>query len=162
MWSDSDDATLVACVLRAISGGDSREKGFKEAGIHLARSTAACSQRWEAIKENYAEQIHGAEEVAIGSPAIGDPPKSAEPTKSENGYVPFMQESVLNQVRAQRIPVSIFMTNGFRIDGTIVGFDKFSVAIVGKNKQQQLLYKQAISTIIPSKSVPLAKSKWKK
>ncbi|OON99467.1 MAG: RNA chaperone Hfq [Epulopiscium sp. Nele67-Bin004] len=70
-------------------------------------------------------------------------------TKSTN-----LQDLVLNQLRKEKIFTTIFLTNGFQIKGVIKGFDNFIVLIESEGKQQ-MLYKHAISTVCPSKSVSL-------
>ena len=60
------------------------------------------------------------------------------------------QDLILNQVRKDSMPVTIFLTSGFQIRGVIKGFDNYVVVIESENKQQ-MVYKHAISTIIPLK-----------
>ena len=60
------------------------------------------------------------------------------------------QDLILNQVRKENMPVTVFLTSGFQIRGTIKGFDNYVVVIESENKQQ-MVYKHAISTIIPLK-----------
>jgi host factor-I protein len=60
------------------------------------------------------------------------------------------QDLILNQVRKDNMPVTIFLTSGFQIRGVIKGFDNYVVVIESDNKQQ-MVYKHAISTIIPLK-----------
>jgi host factor-I protein len=62
-----------------------------------------------------------------------------------------IQEPFLNALRKERIPVSIFMKNGIKLQGTIVGFDQYIVML--KNVSTQLVYKHAISTVVPSRNV---------
>jgi host factor-I protein len=64
-----------------------------------------------------------------------------------------IQEPFLNALRKERIPVSIFMKNGIKLQGTIVGFDQYIVML--KNVTTQLVYKHAISTVVPSRNVRL-------
>lgn len=61
-----------------------------------------------------------------------------------------LQDAFLNQVRKDRIPVTIYLVNGFQIKGLVKGFDNFTV-IVEMDQKQQLIYKHAISTVSPSK-----------
>jgi host factor-I protein len=63
-----------------------------------------------------------------------------------------LQDVFLNQVRKERIPVTLFLTNGFQLKGTVRGFDNFTV-VVETDGRQQLVYKHAISTISPLKTV---------
>jgi host factor-I protein len=66
---------------------------------------------------------------------------------------PFnLQDIFLNQVRKDNILVTIFLTNGFQFKGAVKGFDNFTV-ILEIDGKQNLVYKHAISTIIPSKTV---------
>lgn len=62
-----------------------------------------------------------------------------------------MQDSYLKALRDQNVPVSIFLVNGTRLLGQIESFDQF--AIVLKNTSSQLVYKHAISTIVPAHNV---------
>ncbi len=62
-----------------------------------------------------------------------------------------LQDIYLNQLRKEKIPVLIFLTNGVRLKGVIKGFDNFVVLL--KEANEQLIYKHAISTIVPEKSV---------
>jgi len=62
-----------------------------------------------------------------------------------------LQDIFLNQMRKEKIPVTMYLVNGARLTGTIKGFDNF--VILMKQDNQQLVYKHAISTIIPDKPV---------
>jgi host factor-I protein len=64
-----------------------------------------------------------------------------------------LQDIFLNQMRKEKIPVTMYLVNGARLTGTIKGFDNF--VILMKQENQQLVYKHAISTIIPEKAVEL-------
>lgn len=64
-----------------------------------------------------------------------------------------LQDNYLNHLRKEKIPVVVYLTNGVRLKGTIRGFDNF--VIVLKETSQQLIYKHAVSTIIPEKDVDL-------
>lgn len=64
-----------------------------------------------------------------------------------------LQDNYLNHLRKEKIPVVVYLTNGVRLKGTIKAFDNF--VIVLKEVSQQLIYKHAISTIIPEKDVDL-------
>jgi len=60
------------------------------------------------------------------------------------------QDLILNQVRKDSMPVTVFLTSGFQIRGVIKGFDNYVIVIESESKQQ-MIYKHAISTIIPLK-----------
>jgi len=59
-----------------------------------------------------------------------------------------LQDGFLNDLRKNKTNVSVFMVNGIKLDGFIVSFDQFSIMLGGK--VEQLIYKQKISTIVPS------------
>ena len=63
-----------------------------------------------------------------------------------------LQDLVLNQVRKDNMPVTIFLTSGFQIRGVIKGFDSY-VIIIEADGKQQMVYKHAVSTVIPLKFV---------
>ncbi|MCX7714607.1 MAG: RNA chaperone Hfq [Clostridia bacterium] len=63
-----------------------------------------------------------------------------------------LQDAFLNIVRQDKIPVTIFLMNGFQFKGIVKAFDGFTV-LIDVESRQQLLYKHAISTIIPSKNI---------
>ena len=63
-----------------------------------------------------------------------------------------LQDVFLNQVRKDKTAITIFLLSGFQIKGIVTGFDNFTVVIDSEGKQQ-LIYKHAISTIIPSRPV---------
>ena len=65
-----------------------------------------------------------------------------------------IQDVFLNQLRKNHIAVTVFLTNGFQLRGTIKGFDNFTVLIETEGKQQ-LVFKHAISTFAPTKNVDL-------
>lgn len=63
-----------------------------------------------------------------------------------------LQDSFLNQVRKDNIPVTIYLINGFQLKGHVKGFDNFTV-ILDSDGKQQLVYKHAVSTISPFRPV---------
>ena len=65
-----------------------------------------------------------------------------------------LQEIFLTQVRRDRRPVTMFLMNGFQMRGVITGFDSF-VVILESDGKQQMLYKHAISTIVPIAAIDL-------
>lgn len=58
----------------------------------------------------------------------------------------------LNQVRKEHTPINIFLVNGFQLKGVVKGFDNYTIILDSEGKQQ-LVYKHAISTLIPQKPV---------
>jgi host factor-I protein len=65
-----------------------------------------------------------------------------------------LQEPFLNILRKERIPVSIYLVNGIKLQGQIESFDQFVVLL--KNSVSQMIYKHAISTVVPSRNVRIA------
>jgi len=68
-----------------------------------------------------------------------------------------LQDAILSEVRRDRIPVTLFLMNGFQLRGVITGFDSFVVVLVTDGKQQ-MIYKHAISTLAPVKPLKAAQS----
>ena len=64
-----------------------------------------------------------------------------------------LQDPFLNALRKERVPVSIFLVNGIKLQGQIESFDQFVVLL--KNSVSQMVYKHAISTIMPGQPVNL-------
>ncbi|MFZ5814203.1 MAG: RNA chaperone Hfq [Bacillota bacterium] len=65
-----------------------------------------------------------------------------------------LQDTFLNVLRKENIPVTIYLVNGYQLRGLIKGFDNFTVVLEFEGKQQ-LVYKSALSTITPMRNVPL-------
>ena len=59
-----------------------------------------------------------------------------------------LQDAILKEVRREKVPVTLFLVNGFQLRGVIVGYDNFVVVLVTDGKQQ-MIYKHAISTLVP-------------
>lgn len=66
-----------------------------------------------------------------------------------SGQQIILQDYFLNQIRKENIPVTIYLTNGFQIKGTVQGFDNF-IIILNSFGKQMLIYKHAVSTITPN------------
>ena len=66
-----------------------------------------------------------------------------------------LQDLFLNNARKERVPVTIYLMNGVQIKGYVKGFDSYIVLLEGENRQQNLIYKHAVSTIVPGKSINL-------
>ena len=63
-----------------------------------------------------------------------------------------LQEAILKEVRKDKVPVTLFLMNGFQLRGIITGFDSCVVVLVSDGKQQ-MIYKHAISTLAPTKPI---------
>ena len=59
-----------------------------------------------------------------------------------------LQDLILNEVRKEHTPVTMFLMNGFQMKGIVTGFDSFIVVLSSEGKQQ-MIYKHAISTLVP-------------
>ena len=59
-----------------------------------------------------------------------------------------LQDAILKEVRREKVPVTLFLMNGFQLRGVITGFDSFVVVLVSDGKQQ-MIYNHAISTLAP-------------
>lgn len=64
-----------------------------------------------------------------------------------------LQDAFLNLMRKEKVPVTLFLVNGVKLQGAITGFDSFSVMLRREN-HSQLVYKHAISTVMPVNPVP--------
>ena len=65
-----------------------------------------------------------------------------------------LQDPFLNTLRKEKIPVSIYLVNGIKLQGQIESFDQFVVLL--KNSVNQMVYKHAISTIVPSRNIKIS------
>ena len=68
-----------------------------------------------------------------------------------------LQDIFLTKVKRDRVPVTMFLMNGFQLRGVIVGFDAF-VVVLDSDSRQQVIYKHAISTIAPFRNVDLTEN----
>lgn len=68
-----------------------------------------------------------------------------------------LQDSFLNNVRKEKITITIFLNNGYKLTGTVIGFDNY-VVFIETDKGQQLVYKHAITSVLPFKQVRLFNS----
>ena len=64
-----------------------------------------------------------------------------------------LQDPFLNTLRKERTPVSIYLVNGIKLQGQIESFDQFVILL--KNNVSQMVYKHAISTVVPSRPVKI-------
>ena len=68
-----------------------------------------------------------------------------------------LQDVFLNQVRKDKVPATFILTNGFQFKGVVKGFDSYVVILESEGKQE-LVFKHAISTIIPAKPISILES----
>jgi host factor-I protein len=66
-----------------------------------------------------------------------------------------LQDAFLNVLRKERVPLSIFLVNGIKLQGTITSFDNFVLILERDNMPQQMVYKHAASTVLPSRKVEM-------
>jgi host factor-I protein len=83
-------------------------------------------------------------------------PNNSKRKKKENTMAKgqSLQDPFLNALRKERVPVSIYLVNGIKLQGQIDSFDQFVVLL--KNSVSQMVYKHAISTVVPARNVRLA------
>lgn len=65
-----------------------------------------------------------------------------------------LQDTFLNRARKDNIIITVFLVNGYQIKGAVKGFDNYTLVLDSDGKQQ-LIYKHAISTIVPTKTIEL-------
>ena len=66
-----------------------------------------------------------------------------------------LQDTFLNRVRRAREPITMFLMNGFQMKGVVTGFDSFVVMLESEGRQQ-MVYKHAISTVVPARAVDIS------
>ncbi|MCC6201820.1 MAG: RNA chaperone Hfq [Gammaproteobacteria bacterium] len=67
-----------------------------------------------------------------------------------------LQEPYLNALRKERVPVSIYLVNGIKLQGQIESFDQFVILL--RNSVSQMVYKHAVSTVVPARTVKVPRS----
>ena len=67
-----------------------------------------------------------------------------------------LQDAILRECVRDRVPVTLFLMNGFQLRGIITGFDSFVVVLVSDGSKQQMIYKHAISTLAPIRPLKAA------
>ena len=67
-----------------------------------------------------------------------------------------LQEPYLNTLRKERVPVSIYLVNGIKLQGQIESFDQFVILL--RNAVSQMVYKHAISTVVPARNIRLPRA----
>mgnify|MGYP006345163085 CR=1 FL=1 len=71
-----------------------------------------------------------------------------------NSKIQLLQDPFLNALRKEHVPVSIYLVNGIKLQGNIESFDQYGVLL--RNTVTQMVYKHAISTIVPARPIKLA------
>ncbi len=66
-----------------------------------------------------------------------------------------LQDLYLNAARKEKIDVTVFLTNGFQIRGTVKSFDSYTILVESEGKEQ-LIFKHAVSTIVPRRNVNIS------
>lgn len=66
-----------------------------------------------------------------------------------------LQDEFLNFSKKNNLEIKMYLMNGYQIKGVVIGFDNYTIILKDEDKKQQLIYKHAISTIIPSKNIEL-------
>ena len=90
-----------------------------------------------------------------GEKKPGATEQGAAPVETKKGDgSESLQEPFLNALRRQKVPVSIYLVNGIKLQGVVESFDSYVVLLKGSNVTQ-MVYKHAISTIVPGRSVNL-------
>jgi host factor-I protein len=93
---------------------------------------------------------------AEAAPAAAAPAESpAKPSGVPAGKSHNLQDQFLNQLRKSKTPVTMFLVKGVKLQGIVTWFDNFSI-LLRRDGQSQLVYKHAISTIMPGQPLPLA------
>jgi host factor-I protein len=80
------------------------------------------------------------------------PPRFVKEKIMSKGH--SLQDPYLNTLRKERVPVSIYLVNGIKLQGQIESFDQFVVLL--RNSVSQMVYKHAISTVVPSRNIRLS------
>ncbi len=71
-----------------------------------------------------------------------------------------LQDSFLNQLRKENVPVTLYLTSGVQLRGNVRGFDAFTVILEGQGKPPQLVYKHSIVSVAPQRHSPALGSLW--
>ena len=88
---------------------------------------------------------------AVELPPLSEPGSTSMSSAQKNRN---LQDLFLNRIRKEKAPVTVFLVNGVKLQGLVVSFDNFSV-LLRRDGHSQLIYKHAISTIMPSASIQL-------
>lgn len=119
------------------------------AGKTLSIRTPAASEATEAVPEPEAKPAKPAAK-RVAKSAAKEAPAPAPAAKGRN-----LQDLFLNHVRRSKTPVTMFLVKGVKLQGIVTWFDNFSI-LLRRDGQSQLIYKHAISTIMPSQPLDAA------
>jgi host factor-I protein len=96
--------------------------------------------------------LRGASRSRPGQPSLlAQPTTTAEQAMSNKGQM--LQDPFLNTLRKEHVQVSIYLVNGIKLQGQIESFDQYVVLL--KNTVTQMVYKHAISTVVPARAVAM-------
>lgn len=117
----------------------------------LVRRVSLCSVVFvtASLTSKFSLIYRWSENVMAVSYRVGNANSKLENKNMTKG--PSLQDPFLNSLRKEKIPVSIYLVNGIKLQGVIESFDQFVVLL--KNTVSQMVYKHAISTIVPSRNV---------
>ena len=117
------------------------------AGKTLSIRTPSPAPKSDDEPENTPEKSEAAPAAAKSTPRAKAGAKTATPLKGKN-----LQDLFLNHVRRNKTPVTMFLVKGVKLQGIVTWFDNFSI-LLRRDGQSQLVYKHAISTIMPTQPV---------
>jgi host factor-I protein len=115
------------------------------------RTLSARPRSAETKQSDFDEGETAAAETAAAS--VSSAPASPGPVSSGKGQ--NLQDAFLNLLRKNKMPVTMFLVKGVKLQGIVTWFDNFSI-LLRRDGQSQLVYKHAISTIMPSAQIPVA------
>ena len=92
---------------------------------------------------------------AVAAPAAATSSAASSPGPASSGKGQNLQDAFLNLLRRNKMPVTMFLVKGVKLQGIVTWFDNFSI-LLRRDGQSQLVYKHAISTIMPSAQIPVS------
>ena len=92
---------------------------------------------------------------AVVAPAAATSSAASSPGPASSGKGQNLQDAFLNLLRRNKMPVTMFLVKGVKLQGIVTWFDNFSI-LLRRDGQSQLVYKHAISTIMPSAQIPVS------
>jgi host factor-I protein len=95
--------------------------------------------------------FQAAQRVDCDRPALVSPIRTRRSRRAGMAKSQSLQDPFLNALRKEKVPVSIYLVNGIKLQGQIDSFDQFVVLL--RNSVSQMVYKHAISTVVPARNV---------